>query len=136
MKLFSGTILLFVLFAVLQPLNGQDSNLARDLAAEVRSSEDSSGMITFEAVCINPTELDLKLVYRFFFTKVDANNNKSSSSQGGNFEIGPETEKILSTFSVHGDSAGDVAFRLDIYSNGRVVASDEKKKSGRKRKRD
>jgi len=138
MKVLSGTLFLFLVLAAFQPLKGQDNNLARNLLAEVRSSQDSFGRVTFEAVCINPTELDLQLVYRFFFIKVDSNKNKSSSSQGGNFEIGPQTEKVLSTFSVTADSLEEVEFKLEIYSNGRIIASDKKKReaeSGRETRR-
>lgn len=82
----------------------------------------TDGQLELSAHCTNNSGQDRSLSYQLTILRVDTRQNKSSSRQGGAFELGQEGERQLSVTSVNIDDDSYMLATLDIYEGKNLIA--------------
>ena len=92
-----------------------------DILATLKVTK-TDGQLELSAHCTNNSGKGRSLSYRLTMLRVDTRQNRSSSKQGGAFELGHEGERRLSVTSVNIDDGSYVLATLDIYEGEDLVA--------------
>ncbi|HQU59911.1 MAG TPA: hypothetical protein PLU64_11985, partial [Saprospiraceae bacterium] len=99
-------------------LNGQpDSGIVARLELNVQD-----GQMELTGYCDNQSGRDRSLAYKLAFLRVDTRNNRSSSAQGGVFELADGASRSLSTSRINIDEESYLIATLEILEGDKVVA--------------
>ena len=99
-------------------LNGQpDSGIVARLELNVQD-----GQMELTGYCDNQSGRDRSLAYKLAFLRVDTRNNRSSSAQGGAFELADGASRSLSTSRINIDEESYLIATLEILEGDKVVA--------------
>lgn len=113
--LYSVALLLFFVPAWLQ--SQEDSGIAARL--ELREQD---GQMELTGYCDNHSGRARSLSYKLSYQRIDSRNNRSSSSQGGAFELADGESLSLSTSSVNIDEESYLVATLEILEGEKTVA--------------
>jgi hypothetical protein len=94
---------------------------AEDILATLKLTK-KDGQLELSANCTNNSGKDQSLSYQLTMLRVDTRQNRSSSKQGGTFELGQEGERQLSVTSINIDKGSYMLATLDIYEGENLVA--------------
>ncbi|WP_282781437.1 curli-like amyloid fiber formation chaperone CsgH [Phaeodactylibacter xiamenensis] len=92
-----------------------------DILATLKVTK-TDGQLELSAHCTNNSGRDRSLSYQLTMLRIDTRQNRSSSKQGGSFELGHEGERRLSVTSVNIDDGSYVLATLDIYEGEDLLA--------------
>ncbi|WP_421949666.1 CsgE family curli-type amyloid fiber assembly protein [Phaeodactylibacter xiamenensis] len=92
-----------------------------DILATLKVTK-TDGQLELSAHCTNNSGRDRSLSYQLTMLRIDTRQNRSSSKQGGSFELGHEGERRLSVTSVNIDDGSYVLATLDIYEGENLLA--------------
>ncbi len=91
------------------------------ILAELKLTE-TDGQLEMSGQCINESGRTRSLSYKLTMLRVDSRNNRSSSNQGGVFELGDGASRLLSTTSINIDEGSYILATLEIYEGEKMLA--------------
>ncbi len=131
-----------ILWGLSLPAHAQ-GNAEEAIQAKLKLAE-TDGLLELSSHCTNNSGRTRSLSYKLKMLRVDTRGNRSSSKQGGMFELADGAERLLSTTSVNIDDGSYVLATLEIYEGeeklamarqviGEIPAEEGKPKSGQGR---
>lgn len=92
-----------------------------DVLAELELTK-TDGQLEMSGYCTNQSGRTRSLSYKLIMLRVDSRNNRSSSNQGGMFELGDGARRLLSTTSINIDEGSYMLATLEIYEGEKLLA--------------
>ncbi len=92
-----------------------------EVSAKLELTE-TDGQLEMSGYCSNQSGRTRSLSYKLKMLRVDSRGNRSSSNQGGMFELADGADRLLSTTAVNVDDGSYILVTLEIYEGEELLA--------------